>query len=257
MDTKLKLRIENWRGRTGVAFQYFTSPLKTGTPKEQDDRLHLVFMMASAGILKGDNFSYEITCRKDTRTTITEQSYTKIFDTGKDGAKKHMEIELEDHASLFYRPGAVIPFGGSCYSSSMNVRLSSRSEFLYSDILSAGRIGMGEKFAFSHYRNYVCVMVDDKMVWIDHCCLEPEKMNLEEMVFWDGYTHQGTLYFYGTKEKQERLLSYAKPVPVLMGKTKAAEGICIRVLANSAQDIEEIFDEAERDILQTGDRLRG
>ena len=52
-------------------------------------------------------------------------------------------------------------------------------------------------------------------------------------------------------------MSYAKPVPVLMGKTKAAEGICIRVLANSAQDIEEIFDEAERDILQTGDRLRG
>lgn len=248
MDTKLKLQIENHKGRSAVAYSYFTSPLKIGTPNMQGERLHLVLMMASAGILKGDNFQYEINCAENTKAMITEQSYTKIFDTGNEAAKKHMEIRLEGNASLYYRPSAVIPFAGSSFDGSMTVRLDKESEFVCSDILAAGRVGMGEQFAFLHYRNRVCVMVEDKPVWLDNCYLQPEKMDLTKMVFLDGYTHQGTFYYYGKKEKQEKLLAYETKGKVMLAKTSAAAGVCIRVLANTAQDIEEEFAQLEYSI---------
>lgn len=241
MDTKLELQIENIQGRTAIAHSYFTSPLKLGTPNCRGERLQLVLMMASAGILKDDHFQYEITCGEDTKSVITEQSYSKIFDTGEGSASRQMEICLEKNASLFYCPSAVIPFAGSSFDSSMTVKLDKASEFVCMDILAAGRVGMGERFAFSHYRSRICVMVEEKPVWLEHCCLNPAQMEVSNMVFFDGHTHQGTFYYYGEKEKQERLLAYETTGEAVLAKTQPAAGICIRVLADTAQDIEEEF----------------
>ena len=248
MDTGLELQIENQKGRSVIAYSYFTSPLKLGTPNIRGERLHLVLMMASAGILRGDSFWYEITCGENTKTLITEQSYSKIFDTGKEGAKKHMEICVGKNASLYYCPSAVIPFAGSSFHNSMNVRLDKESEFICSDILAAGRVGMGEQFAFSSYRNRICVMVEDKPVWLEHCYLCPEQMDVSKMVFLDGYTHQGTFYYYGKKENQEKLLEYKAKAPVLLAVTQASAGVCFRVLANTAQDIEEEFLSLQKEV---------
>lgn len=248
MDTRLELRIEEIQGKTAVAYSYFTSPLKIGTPKICVDRLHLVLMMASAGLLKDDRFQYHITCGKNTKTILTEQSYSKIFDTGEGRAARKIEICLRENASLCYRPSAVIPFAGSSFDGNMTIKLEKESEFLCSDILAAGRVGMGERFAYSHYRNRVCVIADGKPVWLDHCYLEPKQMDLTKMVFLDGHTHQGTFYYYGSEEKQNRLLAYKAKGPVMMAGTAAAAGVCIRVLADTAQDIEEEFTRLEKEV---------
>lgn len=253
-ETKLKLEVGVSQGRSVLTECYFTSPLKIGTPHLGKDRLTVVLMMASAGILKGDSFDYEIVCGRDTKTRLTEQSYTKIFDTGETGAKRHQHIVVQDHASLFYEPKAVIPFRGSCYDSNILIELSAKSEFVYTDIFAAGRIGMGEQFAFMHYRNRVEVRVDGKIAWFDHCLLEPECMDLTGMLFFDGYTHQGTFYYYGEGEKQEKLLDLLrkkqeemqeneKKQSLCFGVSNATKGICLRVLADTAQDIEELFEE--------------
>ena len=84
-------------------------------------------------------------------------------------------------------------------------------------------------------------MEEERPVWLDHCYLNPQQMDVEKMVFFDGYTHQGTFYYYGEKEKQEKLLSYEPQGEVVLAKTQPATGVCIRVLAHTAQDIEEEF----------------
>lgn len=241
METKLELQIENNHGKTAVTHSYFTSPLKLGIPNTRQERLRVVLMMASAGILQGDCFQYEITCKENTKTEITEQSYSKIFNTGEGNASKQIEIYLEKNASLYYCPKAVIPFAEGSFQGDMTVHLERESEFVYTDILAAGRVGMGERFAFSRYRNRICVMEEERPVWLDHCYLNPQQMDVEKMVFFDGYTHQGTFYYYGEKEKQEKLLSYEPQGEVVLAKTQPAAGVCIRVLAHTAQDIEEEF----------------
>lgn len=248
MDARLELQIEKIQGKTAVAYNCFTGPLKIGTPNANGDHLHLILMMASAGLLKDDRFRYHITCGKNTRTVLTEQSYSKIFDTGGGIAVRRTEICLKENASLCYRPSAVIPFAGSSFAGSMTIRLEKESEFLCSDILAAGRVGMGEQFAFSSYRNRICVTADGKPVWLDHCCLEPKRMDLSKMVFLDGHTHQGAFYYYGSEEKQKRLLDHKAKASVMLGVTAAAAGVCVRALADTAQDIEEEFLRLENEV---------
>ena len=79
MLTELKLQIVRKNGRSIIGDSYFTSPLKLGTPDAERDRLNVVFMMASAGILKGDEFVYNIRCGErnedadDRRSVLTRR----------------------------------------------------------------------------------------------------------------------------------------------------------------------------------------
>lgn len=257
MLTELQLHIGQANGKTAVLESYFTSPLKLGTPNMDGDRLKVVLMMASAGVLKGDAFQYSIHCDAGTQTFLTEQSYTKIFNTGDGKAEKRQNIILEESASLYYRPCAAVPFGGSTYDGSMDIHLKKSSEFLYADIVTAGRVGMGERFCFNHYRNRICVWEEGRPAWLDHCLLEPENMDLNGMLFFDGHTHQGTFYYHGSAEKEEKLLAFlwgeetdgslhcAQKQCIRYGVSNALSGVCVRALGHTAQDIEEFFDELE------------
>lgn len=254
MTTELKLRVGIQNGKSVVTDRYFTSPLKLGMPQMRGERLQVILMMASAGILKGDTFEYEIVCDAGTKSRLTEQSYTKIFDTGDGGAKRKQHVCLHGDASLYYKPSAVIPFRNSTFDGDTIIDLDQESEFAWADIMTAGRVAMQESFAFQHYRNRVCVQIEGYPVWMDHCLIEPGQMEAASLFFYDGHTHQGTFYYYGPQEKQERILKWREDVTarllpgICMGVTKAMKGICVRVLADTAQDIEEIFDEIARKI---------
>ncbi len=243
MVTELKLWIKEEQKKSILEECFFTSPLKIGMPQKNKETLHLILMMASPGVLKGDSFAYDIWCKENSKVLITEQSYTKLFDMGEGTAEKNLNIRLEKGASLFYRPCAVIPFRGSWFDGMTQVELDKESEFFYSDLVTAGRIGMGEKFAFRHYRSRVCVSVDGQPVWLEQCLLEPEQMDLTNMGFFDHFTHQGTLYYYGPTEKIEEILQYETNRQVAYGRSLAAKGVCVRILAQNAQDIEEVLDE--------------
>lgn len=261
-ETELRLRIGIQNKKSTITERYFTSPLKLGTPHTTSDRLQIVLMMASAGVLKGDRFSYDIKCDAGTKSKLTEQSYTKIFDTGAGGAVRKQHITLNGSASLYYRPSAVIPFQNSTFDGETDVYLDETSEFAWADIMTVGRVAMNERFQFLHYRNRIRVFVNNRLVWMDHCLLEPNCMDTNGMIFFDQYTHQGTFYYYGSNDKQRQLLEWYKihmdtqnkvehhhiesvceSPSIRIGVSEACKGICVRVLANTAQDIEELFDE--------------
>lgn len=248
MNTELQLKIEQQNGRTTACERYCTSPLKLGMPKMEGDRLHLILMMASAGILEGDNFHYEMSFGKGTKTLITEQSYTKIFNTGEGSASKHQCISLEGNASLYYRPSAVIPFQNSAYDGDIQVDLDSASEFEWSDIVAAGRVGMGETLAFRRYHSRVLVKSQGVPVFLDHCLMEPANMPLRKNCFLNGRTHQGSYYYYGSSDREDELLNWFRVTDFntfngrpLVSMTRAKKGICVRMLGDKAQDLEDIL----------------
>ena len=253
MKAELKLQIEYHNKHSVIVDSYFTSPLKPAIPDTHEKRLTIVLMMASAGLLKGDQLFFDIICGQGTQTFVTDQSYTKVFDTGDCCAARYQHIRVEKGASFFYRPCATILYRNSSYKATMEVELDKQSEFLYTDIVIAGRIGMGEKFVFCNYHNRISISVDGRPAWIDNCLLKPKTMDVQGMLFFDGYTHQGTFYYYGTETKQDKL-EHNLPLifqqreeltggekRLVYGISKAAYGIIVRILGMSAQDIEEVF----------------
>lgn len=88
MVTELKLWIKEEQKKSILEECFFTSPLKIGMPQKNKETLHLILMMASPGVLKGDSFAYDIWCKENSKVLITEQSYTKLFDMGEGTAEK-------------------------------------------------------------------------------------------------------------------------------------------------------------------------
>lgn len=128
----------------------------------------------------------------------------------------------------------MIPFAGSSYDSVVTIDIKENSELLYTDIVTAGRVGMGEQFAFRHYHSRVCVRIDGLPVWIDNCLLEPGFMDMQNMVLFDHYTHMGTLYYYhgwanaedsGPDHDISAARQTEEEVPVLLGRTDIDEKI--------------------------------
>lgn len=243
MATELRLVIGKDKAGSYVKEGYFTTPLKLGTPNSSEYDLNVVLMMASAGILKGDEFNYHVECENDTELLLTEQSYSKLFDMTDGYAKKKMKIKVGHNASLFYCPQTVIPFEGSNYESKLEVELEKDSTFSMWDILAVGRVGMGEVFKMRHFQNITRVKVDGKLAWIDGCLLEPDNMKLDNLFYFDKYTHQGVFYFYGAKALQTKLLELEEnnKFDVTWAASEATEGVVVRALGKSAQNIEHFF----------------
>ncbi|MGN0601064.1 MAG: urease accessory protein UreD [Oscillospiraceae bacterium] len=198
-------------------------------------------MAASAGILEGDVYDIEINVKENAVLKFTGQSYTKVFKADKLGSKQNVRINVEQGGTLIYAPCPVIPFGGSIFDVRTEVNIHPNSRLAMTDILSSGRTAMNEEFAFKSYRSRTVVCIDKKPVYLDNRRLVPEETPLRGIGFFEGYTHTGSAYFYGTDKQalDEALSQYSSGEAAL---SLAAAGISVRAAGNGADCMNRLFE---------------
>lgn len=231
--SSLSIRSEDRGGRTVITDCAFSSPIKIAKPFYKNAYTELMMMSASAGLLEGDEYNLTIRVGEHSALKFTGQSYTKVFCADKRGVKQRTNISVEKGGKLTYMPCPVIPFRGSIYSAQNEIRLSKDSTFALCDILSCGRAAMGEYFEFALYRSRTAVYVEDRLVLLDNVRLCPREADYSGIGFFEGYTHTGLIYVYGSRN--EIILPQMSGVEA--AQAKALEGICIRAAANSADEI--------------------
>ncbi|MGN0600886.1 MAG: urease accessory protein UreD [Oscillospiraceae bacterium] len=231
----LKLTAENRNGRTVITYTEFTAPLKIANPFYRDGYTEVMMMAASAGILEGDAYDIEITVKKNANLKFTVQSYSKIFKADSRGASQRVKISVESGGRLVYMPSPVIPFGGSIFDARTEVRLQKDSSFVMTDILSCGRTAMKERFEFTSYRSRTAVYVEDKLCFLDNQRFVPSETTLSGIGFFEGCSHIGMMYVYG----KEPTIPECERIEFAL--TKASRGTCIRAVADSADEIWQLF----------------
>lgn len=229
--SRLFLRAENFNGKTVISDSFFTAPIKIAKPFYCDNYTEVMMMTASAGILEGDFYDIEIHATENTSLRLTGQSYTKIFRATEKGAFQKVKITVEKNASFIYFPMPVIPYGGSIFSSFTEVYLNEGCRFAMCDIISCGRKAMNEEFLFKSYRSRTAVYVNGKMKFLDNQKLIPEETDLKDIGFFEKYSVAGMLYIYGC---QNILIPQSETSEIAV--TKAADGNCIRIFSNSADE---------------------
>lgn len=229
--SRLFLRTENFNGKTVISDSFFTAPIKIAKPFYCDNYTEVMMMTASAGILEGDFYDIEIHATENTSLRLTGQSYTKIFRATEKGAFQKVKITVEKNASFIYFPMPVIPYGGSIFSSFTEVYLNEGCRFAMCDIISCGRKAMNEEFLFKSYRSRTAVYVNGKMKFLDNQKLIPEETDLKDIGFFEKYSVAGMLYIYGC---QNILIPQSETSEIAV--TKAADGNCIRIFSNSADE---------------------
>ena len=233
--SRLYLRAERQGDRTVITESQFTAPLKTAVPFYRDEFTEVMMMSASAGMLEGDEFDIRIHVCQGASLKVSGQSFDKLFKCSENGITRRVKINVESGAQLIYMQPPAIPFACSRFSGETDVRLRSDSVFVIQDVLSCGRTAMEEYFMFSEFRSRLSVKRDGRLVFLDNVRLSPGEINLKGTGFFEGHTHSGMMYAYGTELKDV-------PEGMDAAVTDAAAGKCVRMLSESSQSITDVFE---------------
>ncbi|MGE4354487.1 MAG: urease accessory protein UreD [Oscillospiraceae bacterium] len=245
MESKCCLSAGVRYGRTVLSDCYCSAPFKVMRPFYDGAQTKVIIMTASAGILAGDHYDLRFAIGPGADVVITGQGYTKVFRTDEDSCRQEIAFSVAEGGALRYLPHPVIPFAGSDFSGAARADLVRDCVFVYSDIVSCGRVFSGELFQMKRYRSRLQVYLDGELVFLDNCLLTPASMDYRSIGFFDTYSHMGTLYLY-TPRKRQPLLERIRDLPFAgrFGATCAKEGILIRALADSGEEIDRFFHSA-------------
>ena len=147
-------------GRTKIDDVYFEAPFKLMTPFANGRHSDFIVMLASPGFLKGDEAHIAIDFGPGTDSTIRTQSYEKVFDTADGSASRTIDLTARGDATAVFMPFPVIPFRNSSFMNVTTARISAESTFVYADVVTCGRVGMGERWAMKRFANRLRVFVD-------------------------------------------------------------------------------------------------
>lgn len=210
----------------------------------------------------------------------------KMEDGGK--AWRTITAEVASGATLIYTPLPCMPFAGSDFSSNTKILLQDNSSrLIYVDTLCGGRKEHGELFDYRKYRNLIEIFKNSfsagntakpELIYRDNtvfegsdCGLYPDRKKiLQSPAMYGNYSHLGTMLIFGFLSKEgknlrpsdlfeclnlpEKLLYTAENLELQQGEAlisitqTAGNGIAVRVLANYAEEVQEIFNKVKKEL---------
>ncbi len=196
LSSKIFLSCHRSEEKTVLGERYFDIPYKLthyGNVRDTD-HLEMILMSSSPGIMGGDTLQQDIICEENAAFKYFTQSFNKVHPAHKsEGSKQICNFTLEAGAKFFYVPHPTIPYRDSSFEALNTIKMTSSSHLIWGDIISGGRIHSGERFELKKYHTKTKVYRDERLILFDNQLIEPSTQPIEDLLFFEGYTHQGTL----------------------------------------------------------------
>ena len=181
---------------------------------------------------------------------VLSQSFEKIHKMDGGCARREVTAKVDPDGVLYYYPQPMIPFAGSAFESEMEIRLADESSFLFMlDIISCGRTAREERFEYRKFASKVRVYRGDRLIYRDNTCYEPEKMPMEGVGMYEGYSHLANLFITAAAFDAEKAAQLQEKIWEIIdsdnecegGVTRLAAGdLAVRVFGNRAQKLQQI-----------------
>lgn len=183
-------------GKTILEDLSFTAPYKIMTPFEKENGgIQIMPLCASAGIMAGDSQEFSYHVKEGADLEILSQSFEKIHKMDEGSASRTIEVQVDKNAALYYYPQPVIPFAQSAFDSKMTIHLEDETSKLFLlEIISCGRNAHEERFQYRRFSSKVLLYRGEKMIYRDNTRYEPDKMPMEGIGLYEGYTHMANLF---------------------------------------------------------------
>ena len=183
-------------GKTILEDLSFTAPYKIMMPFEKENGgIQIMPLCASAGIMAGDIQEFFYHVKEGADLEVLSQSFEKIHKMDEGAATRTIEVQVDKNAVLYYYPQPVIPFAKSAFDSRMIIHLEDETAHLFLlEITSCGRIAHNERFRYRRFSSKVLLYRGGKLIYRDHTCNEPDKMPMEGIGMYEGYTHMANLF---------------------------------------------------------------
>lgn len=241
LKSRIVVSTEQEGPRTMLKESYYNAPYKVvhyGSPLFHS-HLELIIMSSSPGVMDGDELEMEMKVREASRLRLFTQSFNKLHPM-REGARQAMTVNLEAGTVFQYIPHPVTPFENSVYKTVNDIRMAPDATLIWGDIIAGGRIHMGEAFKFTRLHSVTRVYRGDKLILADNQLMMPQAQPLQNLLFFEGYTHQATLVYISPKGNDlkaelDEILDGAYE-EITFGFTQCGDGaVMIRALGNDGE----------------------
>lgn len=244
MNGELRLKTVLLQGKTAAEDIFFTPPFKLYSPFYEGDTAKFISMCGSAGVLSGDSHRISLDIGEGCDVHFTDQGFQKLFDTHGGTSSQTVNITVGENARLKYLPHPVMTFGGCDHKAVNNIVICSSSQLIFGEIYCCGRTAMGEEFALERFRSRTEIRIDGIADYIDNTLIEPKKLPVRGLGFFEGFTHTGILYAYSPcGVNYERICSLCGEWSGKLSAacSRTAMGTAVRALGTSGEDISDFF----------------
>lgn len=252
----LKLERDPETGKTVIREQYSHVPLFAQRAMYLEESLpamaYVYIVSPSGGILQGDRYRIDITLDNNTLAHVTTQGATRIYKMEKNYASQIVNITVGEGSFFEYIPDQIIPFRNSRFYQEVELNVHDNATMIYSEVIVPGRVASGEAFEYDIcYIKTVGKNHLGRPRFMDTVKLEPKNENLRAEGILGNFKVVGTTYII-TKDFYLKDLQYeiSEKIKVLEVKGKisggtsilpARQGIIIRILGNSTEDVKKII----------------
>lgn len=261
MDSKLSI-VTGYKNDRSYLKDVFVSPPFRVVPVGQvksDNAAYLMLVSSSPGILDGDRYDLKITVEQHARLQLQSQSYQRLFYM--DGeASQQMNLILEPNSDFTFVAHPIVPHEKSNFKTRTHVTLAEGCGFLLSEIITCGRKHNGELFRYTHFQNLIEVYSGKRLILKDNILLQPDRMPVASIGRLEQFTHQGTLIYLNTKNREvgelieyiQAMLEPEEDFEFGISETQHP-GYVVRCLGNGAEQLFNCFLKIQRYIWEEWD----
>lgn len=198
----LRVRAERSSERTVLTDVYRTAPFHLGQIGKRDDSNGSEVMVQSVGpgYLPGDRIEIDISTGENAQLVVRDQAALKLFPS-KAGLPASAVINLRADAGsdLSYLPGELIPYRQSVYEQRAVIEVDPSAHVAYAEIITPGRMAMGEQFAFERLDLRLDVQVDGSPLLRDRSLIEPSERSMTSLGRNGHFNVTGALFLVGSR----------------------------------------------------------
>ena len=179
----VELGLERRACRTRLAHSRTRPPLLVQQalyPDEAVPDMAYVFLAnPTGGLLQNDRHSIAVSVGAGARAHVTTQSATKVYTMTGCVAEQRVRLEVAAGGYLEYLPDPLIPYRDASLEQEVEIACEPGGALLFSDVITPGRVAMGESFRFKKISNRLTVRGQSgRPAYLDAFDLEPEAGNL-------------------------------------------------------------------------------
>ena len=246
---KIVLDIESISGRTIIKEKESVFPLSVKKEMYYDQfqpkMTHVYIVSSSGGILQGDKYMIDIILEKNALAHITTQGATRVYGMNVSNAIQVVNVSLDDGAYLEFIPDQIIPYKNSRFYQEINFRVHDNATMIYSEIISPGRIGMGEIFDYEMcYLRTIGKNHKDELRFTDYTKIEPKKMSLQDFGILEQKQITATVYILTRRNDIEKIIQTleneiknSSEIEFGWSTMTKENGILLRILGNTTRDV--------------------
>ncbi len=249
-------------GRTVIASQESRAPLLSQRAVYADAQFgglaSVCMMSSSGGIVQGDAHTTRIALGAGAQARITAQGATRVYGMDSGSATHSVGVSVGEGAYLEMLPGQLIPYAHSRYAQSTECVIDDSATVICSEIVTPGRVAMGESFMYDTCHLSMAVRSQDgRLRLADAARLEPREGDIARVGALGDKTVAGSAYILAAEPLAAEMCESIAGMRIAEGVSCGAspihggDGLTVRMLADRPEDIARTI----RDIASTLRRL--